>query len=472
MDLEARNVLVLGMGESGRSMTRWAARRGAARVRVADSRATPPGLDVIRREVPQAEVRTGAFDRTTFADIDLVAISPGVPLATPAVQDALARGLPVVGDVELFAQALPAMYAGRARPAVIGVTGTNGKTTVTALAGAVVNASGRSCAVAGNISPAVLDALMSAEDAGALPDAWALELSSYQLETTHTLACDAATVLNLSEDHLDRYAGMADYAAAKARIFAGSGLQVLNRDDAATLAMHRPGRARVTFGLDAPRGDDGYGLVRDDARFVLARGGEAILPADELQLAGLHNAANALAVLALTDPLGLPRDRTREALRAFRGLPHRVEPIATIAGVRYCNDSKGTNVGATVAALTGFARQFEGTAARVVLIAGGDGKGQDFTPLAAPVARVARAVVLIGRDGPAVGRAVAATGVRIEHATAMTDAIEVARTLARAGDVVLLSPACASFDMFDHYRHRGEVFAATVRALAVDGEDR
>lgn len=459
-------MLVLGLGETGLSIAQWAGRQGAHQVRVADSRAQPPGLDALRTAVPHAELRTGAFEHAHLQGIDLVGISPGVPVAEPLVQEARKRGLPVVGDIELFAQALPKLYAGRAQPTVLGVTGTNGKTTVTALTGALVNGAGVDAEIAGNISPAALTALMTRVDRNALPAAWVLELSSYQLETTDSLDCAAATMLNLSEDHLDRYDGIDAYGAAKARIFNGSGVQVLNRDDAASMDMRRTGRAVLTFGLDAPAAHADFGLVGADGAFALCRGAESLLATRELKLAGLHNAANAMAALALIDGMQLPRAAVLEALRNFRGLPHRVEPVATIDEVAYFNDSKGTNVGATAAALAGFARQLAGSPAKVILIAGGDGKGQNFAPLRDGVERIVRAVVLIGRDGARVGAALADTRATQCTAGSMREAIELARTQAQRGDVVLLSPACASFDMFNHYKHRGEVFTQLVREMA------
>ncbi len=465
MKLDGSKVLVLGLGESGLSMARWAARNGAAVVRVADTRAEPPGRTGLTQHVPNATVRLGAFERDTFAGIDLIAISPGVPLAEPAVREASNRGVPIVGDVELFAKALPDVYRNRPHPRLLGVTGTNGKSTVTALANAMVNGGNCRSEMAGNISPAVLTALMDCEDRGALPEVWVLELSSYQLETTQSLDLDAATMLNLSEDHLDRYASLVAYGAAKARIFAGSGLQVLNRDDSASARMRIANRRAVTFGTDRPSNEAEYGLLKQAHGFQLARGDTAIVPFAELRLAGLHNAANALAALGLVSELPLDRGGVLEALRNFRGLPHRVELIAEIDGARYFNDSKGTNVGATTAALSGFAGQLAGTPARVVLIAGGDGKGQNFAPLRAALDGPAREVILIGRDGPLIEQALAGVGVPCVRAASMADAIDRAREVALAGDIVLLSPACASFDMFNHYKHRGDVFAGIVRGL-------
>jgi UDP-N-acetylmuramoylalanine--D-glutamate ligase len=368
------------------------------------------------------------------------------------VRRALAAGARAVGDIELFARGLGA----DAR--VIAITGTNGKTTVTSLTGAMARAAGSDCEVAGNIGPAVLDALMRREDSGRSPDLWVLELSSFQLETTISLAAAAATVLNISEDHLDRYRGVDEYAAAKARIFGGGGLQVLNRDDPRSLAMALPGRRTITFGLDAPGRDEDWGLLERDGGPWLAQGASALLAVRDMKLAGLHNAANALAALALCRGMGLPLAPLLKALREFKGLPHRVEPVGEAHGVRWYDDSKGTNVGSTVAALAGLAHG----GAKVVLIAGGEGKGQDFSPLKAAVARSARALVLIGRDAPLIEAAVEGAGVPVLRAGSMDQAVAAAGDAAHVGDAVLLSPACASFDMFRNYKHRGEVFRLAV----------
>jgi UDP-N-acetylmuramoylalanine--D-glutamate ligase len=447
-----RKALVLGLGDTGLSMAAWLVRSGAS-VRVADTRESPPQLAALRRRLPGVSAACGPFRGETFTGIDVIAISPGVPLAEPQVQRAIAAGAQVLGDVELFARAVMSRDS-----RVIAVTGTNGKTTVTSLAGAMARAAGSDCEVAGNIGPAVLDAFMRREDSGNLPDLWVLELSSFQLETTASLAPDAATVLNISEDHLDRYREIDEYAAAKARIFAGGGLQVLNRDDPRSLAMALPGRGAITFGLDAPRRAEDWGLLERDGEPWLAQGTSAVLAVREMKLAGLHNAANALAALALCRALSLPLAPLLQALREFKGLPHRVEPVGEARGVRWYDDSKGTNVGSTAAALAGLARGV----AKVVLIAGGEGKGQDFTPLRAALARSARALVLIGRDAPLIEAAVAGAGVPVLHASSMDQAVALAAEAARRGDAVLLSPACASFDMFRDYKHRGEVFRLAV----------
>jgi UDP-N-acetylmuramoylalanine--D-glutamate ligase len=452
--LKGKRVLVLGLGDTGLSMAAWLAGRGA-QVRAADTRAAPPRRAELAAFVPDAAVHLGGFTDALFQGIDLIAVSPGVPLAEPALARALERGVPAAGDIELFARELE--RSGGAR--TLAVTGTNGKSTVTALAGAMCRAAGLDCEVAGNIGPAVLEALARRERAGRLPEAWVLELSSFQLEITASLAADAAVLLNLTEDHLDRYASIDDYAAAKARVFAGGGVQVLNRDDERSLAMARAGRSLVTFGLDAPRRDEDFGLVAHSGETWLAQGAVRLVALSELKLAGMHNAANALAALALCRAIGLPWPPLLEAARDFPGLPHRMELVGSIAGVRYYDDSKGTNVGSTVAALAGLGAQ----GVKAVLIAGGEGKGQDFSPLA-EAARAARCVVLMGRDAPAIERALERSGVPLARAADMREAVAVAAAAAQRGDAVLLSPACASFDMFRDYRHRGDVFRAEVQA--------
>ena len=459
MKLAGARVLVLGLGESGLASALWCARQGA-RVRVADTRVAPPYLEELRRRVAGADFSPGEFDQALLEGIDLLVLSPGLPGDLPVVMQARAAGMPVVGEIELFAWALR-----RAQAPVLAITGTNGKTTTTALTGHLLRATGRRVGVAGNISPAALAALMDAEDAQALPQVWVLELSSFQLETTTTLCPAAATVLNISDDHLDRYAGVDDYAAAKARIFSGDGVQVLNREDVRVRAMALAGRRVVSFGLDAPAGSEDFGIRQSRGEPWLAQGEHLLLPLATLPLAGLHNAANAMAALALCAALGIDAQALLPALQSFRGLPHRVEKIAEIDGVTWYDDSKGTNVGATVAALDGLGGMND---RKCVVILGGDGKAQDFSPLRDAVARHARAAILIGRDGPAIVAAIAAAGVRTEAATDMDDAVRRAAALAQPGDAALLSPACASFDMFRNYEHRAEVFAAAVRRLGAE----
>ena len=429
LSLLEKHVLVLGMGDTGLSVARWVERHGG-RVRAADTRPAPP-----RREGFPGEVHTGAFHAGLLQGIDLVCVSPGLALSEPVIQKAKEQGIPVVGDVELFAW--------HNRSPVLAVTGTNGKTTVTALTGHLLRSAGVDCEVAGNIAPPVLDAALKRARP---PAAWVLELSSYQLEATSSLAPRAAAMLNLTDDHLDRYADLRDYGAAKARIFRGARLQVLNRDDARSMAMARPGGEVVTFGLDAPPRAQDFGV----AAGALVRGSSEIFPVDELGIRGLHNVANALAACALVSSFNISLD----GLRTFKGLPHRLQLVATRRGVEWYDDSKGTNVGATVAALRGLGK-------KAVLILGGEGKGQDFSPLKDAVAQHASKVLLIGRDAPLIAKVVGG-----ERCGSLEEAVKHAAEVARAGEAVLLSPACASFDMFRDYKHRGEVFAAAVKALA------
>src|SRR5512141_503987 len=384
-ELRGQSVLVLGLGEPGLSLARYLNSQGA-RVCVADSRMNPPGIATLHSEVPQAEVHCGPFDDDLLEGIDRIAISPGIPLAEPFVQRAIARGIPVEGDIELLAQQL-ATNNYRRNTKVIAITGANGKTTTTSMVGAMCAAAGLDTQVAGNISPAVLDALRERKQQ---PQVWVLELSSFQLETTYTLDADAAAVLNVTEDHLDRYAGSMDaYAAAKALIFRGHGAQVLNRDDPRSDSMRRAMRKQISFGLNAPKRENDWGIARYGALTWLVQGEKKIMRADELQVTGLHNVANALAALALCRSLELPLEPIVGALRAFRGLPHRVEKGAEVNDITYYDDSKGTNVGATEAALKGLEKP-------AIVILGGEGKGQDFSPLNAAVKDHARAAVLIG----------------------------------------------------------------------------
>lgn len=461
LNLNGKRVLVLGLGDTGLSMTRWLTRHGAE-VRVADTRADPPHAALLAEEMPHVAVATGTFDDPAFHDVDLIAISPGIDRRERPVAAAARRGVPIVGDIELFARALATLdtrHSTLGAPKVLAITGSNGKSTVTAMAGDMCRAAGLATVVAGNIGLPVLDALAAAENDDMMPQAFVLELSSFQLESTSSLRPAAATVLNLSEDHLDRYDGMAGYAAAKARIFAGDGRQVINRDDRWSMGMALPGREVSTFGLGAPGNDSEWGIREMQGARCLAQGGRSLLPVDELPVAGLHNAANALAALALVSAIDLPEAPLLEALRRYQGLPHRVQKIAEIGGVEFFDDSKGTNVGATVAALNGLAQP-------VVLIAGGDGKGQDFTPLASAVAQHARAVVLIGRDAGMIARALAGCGVPLVRAHDMDDAVQAAFNASRPGDAVVLSPACASYDMFRNYVHRAEIFVQAVTRLA------
>jgi UDP-N-acetylmuramoylalanine--D-glutamate ligase len=444
--LKDKQVLVLGLGDTGLSALRWLHAQGA-RLSVADTRDNPPGVEALKAELPQVKLYTGAFTAAMFAGVDMVVASPGVPLSEPEIQAAIQRGVSVVGDVELFAQYRPAGAK------VIAITGANGKTTVTTLVGEMCKAAGLKTIVAGNIGLPVLDALGMET-----PDVYVLELSSFQLETTSSLVVDAATMLNLSEDHMDRYSSMQDYAIAKARIFYNAKLQVLNRDDAWSMLMARAKLPQVTFGLDAAEDEHSYGLRAVDGETWLSCGEHDLMNVRDLKISGLHNAANALAAIALCRGIGIDYVPVIQTLYNFKGLPHRVEWVANIDDVDYFDDSKGTNVGATCAALSGLSQ-------KVVLIAGGDGKGQDFSPLKQPVTENARAVVLIGRDAPLIEKELLETGVALYHAADLPEAVNIARKLAQAEDAVLLSPACASFDMFKNYVHRAEVFVSAVKRL-------
>jgi UDP-N-acetylmuramoylalanine--D-glutamate ligase len=494
MNYQAKTALVLGLGESGLAMALWLARSGA-HVRVADTRTAPQRLVALAAGVPAADFVGGDFTAALLDGVDFVAVSPGLAPArelaaiAPAAQE---RNIPVWGEIELFAQALAQLKAERGyAPKVIAITGTNGKTTVTKLAGLLCERAGLSTRVAGNISPAALDVLREALDADDLPQAWVLELSSFQLHTTFTLQADAATVLNLTQDHLDWHGDMAAYAADKARIFGADTIRVLNRDDARVMAMAMG--EGVTFGTDAPKTAGSFGLVNERGVLWLATSvaGEELekkrkknepaeevdtllsrlMPADALRIRGLHNASNALAALALCRAIGLPLAPLLHGLREYGGEPHRVELVASIDGIEFYDDSKGTNVGATVAALQGLGQSMGGDA-QLVLIAGGDGKGQDFLPMAEPCSRYVRAVLLIGRDAPALRAAIAPSGVPVFDIDTLEEATRRAGGLAKPGDAVLLSPACASLDMFTNYAHRAQVFVDAVRDIALEkGQD-
>ncbi len=450
MTMKNRHVVVLGLGLTGLSAARWAARHGA-RVTVADTRDEPPFAAKLAAELPRVPLLRGPITDATLADASMIVISPGLAKERPPIAAAVARGVELVGDIELFARAL--------RPAqrVLAITGSNGKTTVATLCGELARAGGLNAAVVGNIGEPVLDVLAAHERGAPWPDVFVLELSSFQLETTVSLSPTAATVLNVTANHLDRYAGIDAYARAKARIFARTGEQILNRDDLRSLAMRLPGRVVQTFGAGIPEAELDWGLVQRGGSPWLARGGALLIAANELALVGGHNAQNALAALALISSVAKIDRKVIAALSAFRGLPHRMERVAEIGGVLFINDSKATTVAATQAALESLSRP-------AVLIAGGDGKGQDFAPLKADVSRRCRAVILLGRDAPAIAAALSGADMVVEFAPALEVAISRAIARARPGDAVLLSPACASLDMFRDYIERGDRFKAAVAA--------
>src|SRR5450631_4100241 len=443
------NSVVVGLGKTGASCVRYLAKRGD-RVSATDTRRAPPGLTELGDLAGAVDLRLGGFDLSLLEDASQVLMSPGVSLDEPIARAARDRGIEVLGDVELFARNVHAP--------VIGITGTNGKSTVTTLVARMAAAAGRSVLAGGNLGVPALDLLDLP-----VPDLYVLELSSFQLETTSSLRLKAAVVLNVTADHLDRYPSVGAYALAKSRIFANAATVVLNADDPLVRAMRGMITRRaaaapriVTFSIEGPAAD--FSLLRIRAQTWLARHGEGLLDVSRMKITGLHNAANALAALALGEAAGLALPAMLEALESFPGLPHRSEWIADVAGVRYIDDSKGTNVGATIAAVAG-------TPGLVVVIAGGEGKGQDFTPLAQGFRGKVRHAVLIGKDAPAVAVAFL-DACTTETVASMQEAVAGATRVARReGATVLLSPACASFDMFRDYGHRGTVFAEAVRAL-------
>ena len=442
--------VVVGLGKTGASCLRYLSKRGVA-VSATDTRRAPPGLAELGDLANSLDLRLGGFDLSLLDGASQLLMSPGVSLDEPIARAARERGIEVVGDVELFARNVHAP--------VIGITGTNGKSTVTSLVAHMAAAAGRSVLAGGNLGVPALDLLEQPT-----PDLYVLELSSYQLETTSSLRLQAAVVLNVSADHMDRYPSVAAYASAKSRIFSKAVTVVLNADDPLVCAMPRAQAVRtVTFSVDNPDAD--FSLLREGSTIRLAHGGVGLLDTGRMKISGLHNAANALAALALGDAVGLPMPAMLGALESFPGLKYRSQWIADAAGVRYVDDSKGTNVGATIAAVAG-------TPGPLVMIAGGDGKGQDFTPLAQAFRGKVRHVVLIGRDAPAV--AAALKGVCAmqtiapmqDAAASMQSAVAAAARAAQPGDTVLLSPACASLDMFRDYGHRGDAFAAAVHRLS------
>jgi len=493
--LQDQPVLILGLGASGLAMARWCARCGA-RVTVADTRSAPPQLAKLHSELPGVQFVGGAFSAALVQGRDVRAVfkSPGLSPAevAPVFEAAKAIGIWAAGELGLYAQALAQLKAERGyAPAVLAITGTNGKTTVTSLTGQRHRFTGTLDQLAGNIGPTLLDTLAQHLDNNTLPEVWVLELSSFQLDGETGFEPTAAAVLNITQDHLDWHGSMAAYAEAKRHIFGQTGLMVLNREDDAVMAMLPPPvkvklqkplqRNCILFGGDLPRRPGDFGIESVNGMTWLVRAQDAdetkrkrseaaedlfiqrLMPADALRIRGRHNAINALSALALASAAGCALAPMLYGLREYTGEPHRVQPIGTVNDVEYFDDSKGTNVGATVAALMGL-----GADRKVVVILGGEGKGQDFGPLAEPVRRYVRSVLLIGRDAPQIRAALTDTGVPLLDASSMVDAVTQASTLAQAGDAVLMSPACASFDMFDNYEHRAQVFVQAVAQLASD----
>ncbi len=482
--LEGTKVLIVGLGESGLAMARFCVLAGAD-ITVCDSRAKPPGLDdLVQNDQAIKFIASLAPDALgNLKGYHFAAWSPGLsprdPLVSPLIAALQGLNIPILGEIEIFARALAALEARYAyRPKVVAITGTNGKTTTTLLAAHLIRAAGLAAVAAGNLSPSALAALQDHLNQSALPQAWVLELSSFQLEWTQSLRCDVATVLNITQDHLDWHADMTNYRRAKLKIYQGAQVGLVNRDDPLTMPAQRIPRM-LSFGVNEVKslGDFGLDFMHGHPWFCEAVAAEdempgrrrsraetkpfrvnRLAPVEVLPLIGTHNQANALAALAICRALDLPLARPLKALSTFRPEAHRCQTVREIASVVFVDDSKGTNVGATVAALSGLGRP-------VVLIAGGDGKAQDFSPLATPIREHARAVILIGKDATAIRDAIIATGVPVELTDSLESAVQRAAALAKSGDAVLLSPACASFDMFKNYIHRAQAFRDAVFAL-------
>ncbi|MDU8361593.1 UDP-N-acetylmuramoyl-L-alanine--D-glutamate ligase [Pseudomonas syringae group sp. J309-1] len=438
--------IIVGLGKSGMSLVRFLASRGVS-FAVADTRENPPELATLRRDYPQVDVRCGELDVEFLCRANELYVSPGLALATPALQQAAARGVKLSGDIELFAR-----YA---KAPIIAITGSNAKSTVTTLVGEMAAASGKRVAVGGNLGTPALDLL--SDDV----ELYVMELSSFQLETTDQLGAEVATVLNISEDHMDRYSGLPAYHLAKHRVFRGARQVVVNRQDVLTRPLIGEGLPCWTFGLNKPD-FNGFGLREEDGEKYLAFQFDNLMPVRELKIRGAHNQSNALAALALGHAVGLPMDAMLSSLRTFGGLEHRCQWLRERNGVSYYDDSKATNVGAALAAIEGLGADIDG---KLVLIAGGDGKGADFSGLRAPVAANCRAVVLIGRDAELIAQALG-DGVELIRVATLEDAVLRCADIAQAGDAVLLSPACASFDMFKNYEERGRLFAQAVGDLS------
>jgi UDP-N-acetylmuramoylalanine--D-glutamate ligase len=445
VQMQAANThVVVGLGKTGLSCARYLRRQNIPFVAV-DTRAEPPGIAEFRREFPEVRTECGDLQQETLASAHTLVMSPGVDLRTPAVSRAIARGVNVTGDIDMFAKAVNAP--------LVAITGSNAKSTVVTLVGAMAKEAGLRTAVAGNIGTPVLD-LLNEEPC----EIYVLELSSFQLETTCNLNAAVATVLNMSPDHMDRYDSMQAYHRAKHRIFQGCRHVVVNRDDALTRPL-LPATVNVSsFGL-GPEDSRDFGVIEQNGKQYLAHDRQPLMAVSELKIAGRHNVANALAALALGHAVGLAWEPMLAALRKFTGLPHRCQWVATVGGVPWYNDSKGTNVGASVAAITGL-----GTNGKVVLLAGGVGKGQKFSELAPVMQRFGKLAILFGEDADKISVVLSGV-VPVQRADSLQAAVDQARAGAGPGDLVLLSPACASFDMFDNYEHRGQVFMDAVRAL-------
>ncbi len=434
-------ILVAGLGSTGLSCARFLARRGRPVV-VADTRESPPGLAALQNEYPHIRIYVGVLPGEVLDEVSEVIASPGLDLDAAFFQEARQRDIPIIGDIELFARSVTAP--------VLAITGSNGKSTVTRMVAALLKAAGRDVLAGGNLGPAALELIGDKE-----PDFYVLEVSSFQLESVHTLAPAVAAILNISPDHIDRHGTVEAYVAAKARIFERCNVAIVNRDDPLVSALPVSAMT-MSFGLDTPAAEQ-FGLREVADELWLARGATPLMRAADLHLVGRHNLANALAALAIVCAAGAPMQAAVQALRSFRGLPHRMQRVATARGATWINDSKGTNVGATIAAI-------KGIDGNLVLIAGGEAKGADFTELAAAATGRVHTAVLIGRDAQLLGD-VLEDRCTVLYAKSMEDAVNQAGAALHEGDTVLMSPACASFDMFSGFEERGDAFARAVRGL-------
>lgn len=453
--LKDKVALVLGSGATGVSVVRWLISKGVIVV-LADSRDNAPGVCLLKRDFPEITLRTGPFSDQLFADIDLVVVSPGVPTETLPLERLKNAAIPVIGDIEIFIRE----NISRFKAKVIAITGTNGKSTVTRMVERILQSCGLDAVAVGNIGLPVLDVLTQVVKGDrALPDVFVMEISSFQIDTMCSFVFDAVVVLNISEDHLDRYPDFEAYTASKYRIYSGSGVRVVNRDDPIVFGAVPMSDSSVTFGLSRPNCDRDWGVDQVDGDQWLVCGAQKICRADRLKVSGSHNVSNALAALALSSTVLPRREGLASGLLSYEGLDHRMQWVADVGGVRFYNDSKATNIGATLAAISGLS-------APCVLILGGDSKKQNFAPLVEAVCKKTRAVVLMGKDAHLIKHALRDAGAQIFDAATMMDAVRLSAEMAEAGDIVLLSPGCASFDMFESYAHRGDMFVHAVRSLS------
>jgi UDP-N-acetylmuramoylalanine--D-glutamate ligase len=439
LDPRRAKVLVIGLGVTGLSVAKYLSKLGFNFAAV-DSRDNPPSLKEFTEQMPDVPVFTGKFNEEAFQVATHLVISPGVALTEPAIAQAVANGSVIVSDIDLFACSTNAP--------IVAITGSNGKSTVTTMLGEMAKTSGKLVGVGGNLGTAALDLLETPADL------FVLELSSFQLERTTVLNAAAATVLNVSADHLDRHRDVEEYAGAKQRIFDGNGVMVINADDERVNAMRRKGRRTYAYSIKEAAD---FTLAKIKGAECLVYGGRKLMALSELPLEGRHNAANALAALALGTAVGLSPEAMCDALRRFKGLPHRMQRVAKINEVTWINDSKATNIGACVAALQGYDR-------KVILLAGGDAKGADMQELRPAVQEKVKCIVLMGKDADLIEQALSGC-VPSVRAQNMREAVRLAADQAAPGDIVLLSPACASLDQYKNYQERGEIFTKAVLEL-------